>query len=189
MPEPHKSPVCCRHRWIKATTASTTDHSIQAKVWPVSRYSVISGSTSSFWVHTSHHKVCLLLPSQRILVSHGPSQSTPVQIMTNPNRGRGGYANGRVGQHQDSKTQSAWSPGRNIGPSSPSHNTAAQSRGPSQSASPPSRGSPSYPPRGGFTGRGRGFYPQVERGRGGPTRGAVRGRGRGRSDYAPPLPS
>ncbi|KZT67451.1 hypothetical protein DAEQUDRAFT_673200 [Daedalea quercina L-15889] len=94
-----------------------------------------------------------------------PTQGVPVHIMTNPNRGRGGFTNGR-----------------GKAPFTPRGTFV------------PPRGTPAGP-RGGFVQRGRGgFIPNVSRGRGGPPtrgdfRGGYRGRGRGAGSAANPLVS
>ncbi|EPQ52785.1 hypothetical protein GLOTRDRAFT_46679 [Gloeophyllum trabeum ATCC 11539] len=133
----------------------------------------------------------------------GASRGSSVQILANPNRGRGAYVNGR-GTHTN---------GRGAPPhaANGAHVVPAQAR-PAMAGSPPvsvngvngeanhlppvaSRGGfvPPHPrgfaPRGGrgfspnFRGRG-GMPPVIDRGRGGPFRGP-RGRGRG----APPVAS
>ncbi|KAF5374511.1 hypothetical protein D9615_009091 [Tricholomella constricta] len=112
-----------------------------------------------------------------------PSDNVPVHIMTNPNRGRGGFANGRGG-HQPPATvnheNSASQP-----PTSPSHaHPHAHPNG-----FPVHHAGRGFPRGGrGFNTpfRGRGFAPGFDRGRGAP-RGGFRGRGRG--SFAPPLPT
>ncbi|KAI0052258.1 hypothetical protein FA95DRAFT_1483852 [Auriscalpium vulgare] len=128
--------------------------------------------------------------------------ASPVHIMTNPNRGRGGYVNGRGGPpHAKHANGPAPTPAVNGAASAPAPEVApADAEDAEAKQSPPAtRGAfnhhrggqnhtPPMPPRGGFmnTFRGRGgFGGGFERGR---ARGGFRG-GRGRGFAAPPLPS
>ncbi|OCH84921.1 hypothetical protein OBBRIDRAFT_740759 [Obba rivulosa] len=119
------------------------------------------------------------------------TQGVPMLIMTNPNRGRGGFVQARGG----------WGPNRSA-PHTPEQQAPQQK--PEQPHGSPVRGGfaphprggvpygPPAHPRGGFApgmrGRG-GFVPNFERGRGGPPRGGFRGRGRGNGHVANPLVS
>ncbi|PPQ77620.1 hypothetical protein CVT25_011231 [Psilocybe cyanescens] len=106
------------------------------------------------------------------------NQPARVHIMSNPNRGRGGFVNGRGGP--------------------PSQAPASQPQPQESGSIPPAAEASTVTPvngrgfprggRGGFGHgfRGRGFIPNGERGRGGP-RGGFRGRGRG--SFAAPTPS
>ncbi|EIN10031.1 hypothetical protein PUNSTDRAFT_66463 [Punctularia strigosozonata HHB-11173 SS5] len=101
-------------------------------------------------------------------------QGAPVHIMSNPNRGRGGWTNGRG-------AAPARAPANATNGARPSPPHPSGRGGPAAQQQVNGRGS--FPPRGGFNpnfrGRG-GFNPNFERGRGGgPPRGAFRGRGRG----------
>ncbi|KAA1477178.1 hypothetical protein DENSPDRAFT_786203 [Dentipellis sp. KUC8613] len=118
----------------------------------------------------------------------------PVHIMTNPNRGRGGFVNGRGGPPAKHINGNGNAAARSSNDDSAGHQD--------EHVSPPGRGGfgpprggyqnhgPPMPPRGGFIGGFRGgrggFVPGIDRGRGGPGRGM---RGRGRGGFAPPLPS
>ncbi|KXN82677.1 5'-3' exoribonuclease 1, partial [Leucoagaricus sp. SymC.cos] len=102
-----------------------------------------------------------------------PAASAPIQIMSNPNRSRGGFANGRGGHPQVPMNQIVAS----------GHNHTAGNSSTSSYIG-------SF--RGGYRGGGRGFVPM--RGRGGffpPPNGVVRGgprggiRGRGRGSFPP----
>ncbi|KAI0950824.1 hypothetical protein AcW1_008023 [Taiwanofungus camphoratus] len=143
-----------------------------------------------------------------------PAPGAPIHIMTNPNRGRGGFINGRgavpVGNHVvhrgpqngyhnpyngrgGAPTNHSISNGNNnetTVPASSEGNDDHNMRG-----KPPSVVRGGSHPRGTLHGprvfgsgfRGRGFIPNLDTGRGFPPRGGFRGRGRG--NFATPLPS
>ena len=109
---------------------------------------------------------------QSILTVFSRVLLSPVHIMTNPNRGRGAYVNGRGGHPVNGASHA---PAGDAAPDSPQQNRTPQvpPRGTANGMHP--RGG--YVPRGGFF-RGRGGFAPMPRG--------VRGRGRG---YAAPLQS
>jgi len=108
------------------------------------------------------------------------NQNSPVHIMSNPNRGRGGYMNGRGTAHPIQQTPSPSQNPRSEtnGDLSPSMQADDNNVSPRTGARGGARGT--FHPRG----RGRGFSPNFDRGR-----GILRGfRGRGRG-YAAPVQS
>ncbi|KAH9944834.1 exonuclease II [Amylocystis lapponica] len=128
------------------------------------------------------------------------NQGTPVHIMTNPNRGRGAYANGRGAPPGGSQAYTNDTDGAGQsdvprvapnGHANGARGKAPQARGGFGAPYPRGGGTqgPPGPPRGGFIPgfRGRGFA-NFDRGRGGPPRGGFRGRGRG-GFATPPLAS
>ncbi|KAG5652990.1 hypothetical protein H0H81_002815 [Sphagnurus paluster] len=107
--------------------------------------------------------------------------------MSNPNRGRGGFANGRgAHQQQPSAADHPTIPQVQPQPSSPahaSHHTEMNGASVGHAGRGFPRGGRGFGPQ--FRGRG-GLAPGFDRGRGVP-RGAFRGRGRG--SFTAPLPS
>lgn len=106
-------------------------------------------------------------------------RNSPVHIMSNPNRGRGGYVNGRGTSHQVNASGAL----QHSGPGAHGESAPLQTSDSEVSSRAGARGGG----RGAFhpRGRARGFTPTFGRGRGLPPR-APRGRGRG---YAAAVPS
>ncbi|GLB40750.1 putative multifunctional protein that exhibits several independent functions at different levels of the cellular processes [Lyophyllum shimeji] len=132
------------------------------------------------------HPVVRPAPGQAAASGFRPAPAStehaPVHIMTNPNRGRGGYPNGR---------------GAHLHPPATTHIEKPTPQPPTQPTQP--NGAPHVIPHvgRGLSRGGRGFGPQF-RGRGGFVPGLDRGRvlprggyrgGRGRGSFAAPLPS
>ncbi|TFK27928.1 hypothetical protein FA15DRAFT_585426 [Coprinopsis marcescibilis] len=114
------------------------------------------------------HPVIQPRPGQASAAGFRPATQTngqtgPVKIMANPNRGRGGYVNGRGGP----PAQNPPAPPANANDWSPATTSASRGRGVGRG-----RGGPPNPS---FRGGGRGF----DRGRGGGGGRGFRGRGRG----------
>ncbi|KAL6301387.1 exonuclease II [Sparassis latifolia] len=135
-------------------------------------------------------------PGQQAASGFRPANGGPMQIMTNPNRGRGGFANGRGGPPVSNPVVQLPAPNGYASQAAPQQANGFQTNGTRGKPLVPRGGSPRGgphgppgPPRGGFfpnvRGRG-GFAPNFDRGRGLPARGS---RGRGRGSFAPPLPS
>ncbi|KAG6827914.1 hypothetical protein H0H92_009983 [Tricholoma furcatifolium] len=119
-----------------------------------------------------------------------PNTNAAVQIMSNPNRGRGAHASNRGWHHQAPAAAAAAQEDKREQPASPtSHEqtTQVQPHGVHVAHHHPGRGFA----RGGRgfvpNGRGRGFGPAFDRGRGS-ARGGIRGRGRG-NFTSPQVPS
>ena len=115
----------------------------------------------------------------RRILAHFPSllhSHSPVHIMNNPNRARGGFTNGRgAGPHHNQAQPQLQTSGSGVDGESPSFQTNGIPRGIVRT-------------RGGLPSRarGRGFAPHFDRGRVTPHRGF---RGRGRGAVAAQLPS
>lgn len=145
-------------------------------------------------------------PGQQAVAGFRPAtQGAPVHIMSNPNRGRGSFVNGRGGSStngrgghhmngRDGPLAIAHAPHDAIvdadvpepAAHAPDHHVNGARGKPRGGFGPRGFNGPPGPPRGGFPGgfRGRGgFTSNGDRGRGGPLRGGYRGRGRG--NFAP----
>ncbi|CAL1717076.1 unnamed protein product [Somion occarium] len=124
----------------------------------------------------------------------------PVHIMSNPNRGRGGYINGRGGIAAQYSSPNGVPPvavqANGVHTHANDVSQRGNSRGPRGAFVPRGRGGSNgatFPPRGtapGFGPSNRGHAPAFDRGRGFPRGGfPPRGRGRGRGGFAPPVPT